>query len=136
VRRSSSQVWARAASTGYHPKLMSAETSKGFVLEGVISNDPSLPMPNAVAEIDGLGRWKAATDHEARVQKRIFESVTKFRVAHSITSHSSMVLIVAASLSKPVLQTVGQPADRDKNITIIVVIVERPALTTRRRTWH
>jgi hypothetical protein len=65
-------------------------------------------MPNAVAEIDGFGRWKAATDHEARVQKRIFESVTKFRVAHSITSRSSMVLIVAANLSKPVLQTVGQ----------------------------
>jgi hypothetical protein len=67
-------------------------------------------MPNAVAEIDGLGRWKAATDHDARVQKRIFESVAKFRVAHSITSRSSMVLIVVANLSKPVLPTVGHPS--------------------------
>src|SRR6516165_2593712 len=62
---------------------------EGFRAGRCDSNDPSLPMPNAVAEIDGLGRWKAATDHEARVQKRIFESVTKFRVAHSITSCSS-----------------------------------------------
>jgi hypothetical protein len=66
-------------------------------------------MPNAVAEIDGFGRWKAATDHEARVQKRIFESVTKFRVAHYITSRSTNVFIVAANLSKRVLQTNGQP---------------------------
>ena len=109
--RSSSRVWARAASTGFHSKLMSAETSKGFVPGGVI------PMIQAfqcrtLAEIDGLGRWKAAVDHKALVQKRIFESVTKFRVAHSITSRSSIVLIVAADPSKPVLQTVGQPSRR------------------------
>jgi len=108
------------------------------------SNDPSLPMPNAVAEIDGLGRWKAATDHEARVQKRIFESVAKFRVAHSITSRSSIVLIVVANLSKPVLQTVGQPSrqgyeynynrgDCGENLSGPIA---GPALVTQRRAWH
>jgi hypothetical protein len=65
VRRSSSQVYARAASTGPHSKPIT---------------------PHGVREVDRLDTPIGVMEEEPHLLKSIFEAVTELGVAHGVAS--------------------------------------------------